>query len=256
MDSILPDDSAGNLIPESTFIYRLRDPETQEIRYVGKANNPEDRLKQHIAHSQNQAKGTHAGYWIASLRKRGLTPLLEIIEEVPFSLWQERELYWINHYLQLGHPLTNTYFGGVGVGMVPPEVRAKMAASHTGKKVPREVVEKSAASRRGRTLSPEQKAKLSAAKAGKPGPPQSPESRAKVSASKVGKKREPFSEEWRRKLGDVTRGKKQSPEHIAKRAVARRGKPLSAEQRANVSLGKKRANAIRNNPPNAPTLWD
>ena len=240
MSDIIPQDTLqGNLIPETTFIYKLIDPETQEIRYVGKANDPQKRLKQHIAHSQNQAKGTYIGYWIASLRKRGLKPLLEIIEEVSFAIWQERELYWINHYIQHGHNLVNTYFGGKGVGMVPPEVRAKMALARTGKKRSPEAVAKLIASKTGmkyKPISEEGRRNMGNSRRGMKYPP---EFGAKVAATKKGKKRDkPMSEEWRHNLGNATRGKKQSPEHVAKRIESRL-----------------RTLAMRNSPPDTPSLW-
>jgi ATP-dependent exoDNAse (exonuclease V) beta subunit len=39
----------------------------------------------------------------------------------------------------------------------------------------------------------------------------SPEQKAKISAAQTGKKRAPFSEEWRRKIGDASRGRKMPP---------------------------------------------
>lgn len=245
-----------DIIPQTTFIYKLIDPETLEIRYIGKANDPADRLKQHIAHSQNQSKGTYVGYWIASLYKRDLQPLLEIIEEVPFAIWEARELYWIEWHLQHGHPLTNTYFGGKGVGMVPPAVRAKMAAAQTGKKRSPAAIEKFIAKKTGMKYKPwseETRRNVGNSRRGRKYPP---EFGAKVAAAKKGKKRvAPMTEEWRHNLGNATRGKKQSPEHIAKRTAPRPSKKHSPEARANISRAKKRANAMKRNPPDAPTLF-
>ena len=239
MTDIIPQEPPHGNTPATTFIYKLLDPETLEIRYVGKANNPDDRLKQHIAHSRHQAKETHAGYWIASLWKRGLKPILEIIEEVPFAIWEARELYWIEWHLQHGHPLTNTYFGGKGVSMIPPETREKMRKAHLGKKPTPEQIAKRASAMRGmkyKPMSEESRRNIGNAHRGLK---LSKEAREKVAASKRGKKRVPFSEEWHRKHRDAMLGRKQSPEHVAKRTEAT-----------------KRTKAMKRNPPNLPSLWD
>jgi predicted GIY-YIG superfamily endonuclease len=34
--------------PDKTYIYGLADPTTKEIRYVGKADDPQARLSQHL----------------------------------------------------------------------------------------------------------------------------------------------------------------------------------------------------------------
>lgn len=245
-----------DIIPQTTFIYKLIDPETLEIRYIGKANDPADRLKQHIAHSQNQSKDTHAGHWIASLCKRDLKPLLEIIEEVPFAIWETRELYWIEWHLQHGHPLTNTYFGGKGVGMVPPVVRAKMSKARKGKSPTPAAIAKAADARRGFRHTPEAKEKIAAARHGKTSYTPSPEVRAKISKAHRGRKRGPLPENRKREVSEFFRGRKQSPEHIAKRTAPRPSKKHSPEARANISRAKKRANAMKRNPPDAPTLFD
>lgn len=267
-DIILPLDPQSNLVPETTFIYKLIDPETNEIRYVGKSNNPQKRLLAHVRDQSN----TYKGHWLISLRNRGLKPIMEIVEEVPFEIWAERELYWISYYLEHGHPLTNTYFGSEGIGIIPPEVRAKLSVAHKGKKVSPEAIAKTAAARRGTKHVPETIAKISAAKLGIKRAPRSeewqrklnesiqgrkhaPETIAKMSASAKNRKPRTFSEEAKRNIGEAHRGNKQSPETRAKISEAKRGRKASPEARANMSLGKKRARAMKLNPPDAPTLF-
>lgn len=41
---------------ETTFIYSLKDPRTNEIKYVGKSNNPKNRLNRHIRESKINTK--------------------------------------------------------------------------------------------------------------------------------------------------------------------------------------------------------
>lgn len=97
-----------------TFIYVLRCPITNEIRYVGKTNNPLQRFKAH----NNKARdvNTYKRNWINSLRKEGLKPVFEIIEECSIDIWKEREKYWIEFYIKEGCKLTN-YITKSGQGL-------------------------------------------------------------------------------------------------------------------------------------------
>ena len=93
-------------------------------------------------------------------------------------------------------------------GPLSPEHKAKQSAAKTGQK-----------------RTPESKAKMSAAKTGKKLGPASVETKAKMSAAHTGKK---LSSETKAKISAVRTGKKQSPEHIAKRVAAKTGqKPES-----------------------------
>lgn len=193
MDSV-PQESPQDKTSKTTFIYVLIDPETNKVRYVGKSNNPDRRLREHIRdHSKYQR---HKDHWVGALCERGLVPLLKIIEEVPLDLWAERELFWINHYMQLGYPLTNTYFGSEGVGMMPPETRAKIGAKHRGKKLTPEAIEKRSSAIRGQKRSFEAK--------------------EKIAASHRGKRRPPRSEDWQQKLTAAHIGRKNTPETLVK----------------------------------------
>src|SRR5262245_22184632 len=60
-------------------IYALRDPRTQEVRYVGKTVNPRGRLKVHLHHAR---RGTswHVSRWIRELFAEGLLPQWEVLE--------------------------------------------------------------------------------------------------------------------------------------------------------------------------------
>jgi len=88
---------------EHTFIYALTDEFTKEVRYVGKADNPEKRLAQHLKDTQNSAKWA----WIQNLSLQGRKPALLLLEKVDVKVEFERERYWIKHYWQQGHNLTN-----------------------------------------------------------------------------------------------------------------------------------------------------
>lgn len=98
------------------FIYALLDPETSEPRYVGKAKDARVRYTQHLS---DKGRKTYKQQWIAGLRKRGLTPLLEIVDCVPAPEWQNAERHYIAEYRRLGARLTNGDDGGYGGGTGP-----------------------------------------------------------------------------------------------------------------------------------------
>ena len=95
-----------------TNIYALIDPITNEIRYIGKANNPKERLKNHC--NPARYRNTHKFNWIKKLRNLQKKPILKLIEEVDINNWKEREKYWITYYREKGCNLVNYSDGGEG----------------------------------------------------------------------------------------------------------------------------------------------
>lgn len=93
---------------EKIYIYALSDPITNEIRYIGKSNNPELRLKNHLykCHIYNR----HSSKWLLKLKLRNLKPILTILEECDINNWEERETYWISKF----NNLVNHTKGGEG----------------------------------------------------------------------------------------------------------------------------------------------
>ena len=98
----------------NTHIYVLKCPITNEVRYVGKTNNPSERYKNHL--NKCRDGGTYKHNWINSLRKIGLKPIFEIIDEVDIKEWKEKEKYYIKHYRDEGCNLVNHTDGGDGLG--------------------------------------------------------------------------------------------------------------------------------------------
>jgi len=93
------------------YIYSLKDPETNEIRYVGKTTNITTRLKAHITRSRHNKY--HSARWVQSVIKRGFRPIIELVEECTEENWIEREKYWIAYYRER-FDLTNVLDGGEG----------------------------------------------------------------------------------------------------------------------------------------------
>lgn len=86
-------------------IYVLKDPTTNEIRYVGCTKNVEQRYKAHTNKARDY--NTPKREWLESLRIQGLKPILEVVEVVNDN-HLEREKYYIQLYRQQNYNLTNT----------------------------------------------------------------------------------------------------------------------------------------------------
>ena len=95
-----------------TYIYKLSDPITGKIKYVGKSNDPKKRLSDHIYNCDRTI--THKNNWVKSLLEKGERPILEILEVVDQSNWERHEIYWIEKLRDEGHDLTNMDKGGQG----------------------------------------------------------------------------------------------------------------------------------------------
>jgi len=97
-------------------IYKLIDPITMEIRYVGKTiTSLNDRLKVHIRQSKATKKHTHKEAWIKGLLNQNTKPIIELIEEVENEIWVERECFWISKLPNLTNISIGGDSGGAGV---------------------------------------------------------------------------------------------------------------------------------------------
>lgn len=94
--------------PGKTAIYVLVPPDGSEIRYVGKAVDPANRLRQHCQPSLGS--DTHKDRWVRSLLAAGKSPRMAIIEWV--DDWETAERAWISRLRADGHPLMNISDGG------------------------------------------------------------------------------------------------------------------------------------------------
>ena len=94
---------------KTTFIYTISD-EHGEIRYIGKSNNPKNRLYKHL----NEKSNIHKYNWLKAIIKRGKFPIVEILDEVPIETWNIYEIYWISQFKAWGFNLLNISSGGFG----------------------------------------------------------------------------------------------------------------------------------------------
>ena len=149
--------------------------------------------------------------------------MLEVIQEVPFDEWEQWERTYIHWYRVLGWQVVNIANGGDGGAIeMTPEIRAKISAANRGK--PKSEAYK-------------QYLRDKYAKFGHPnkGKHLSPETKAALSLALKGRKK---SEETRAKMsasgGKHLKGKKQSADHIAKCRAAKLGKKFTAEHSAKI----------------------
>lgn len=155
---------------QRTFIYALKDPRDDSVRYVGKSDDPKRRLKEHINESRSRATcNYYKVQWIRGILRNSLKPVLIILEEVACSNWQEREAHWMAQF----DTLTNLAEAGQG-GNLGVEVCRRISETLTGRKRPGLWNTASRAklsnTLKGRRLSAEHKEKISAALQGKKRP--------------------------------------------------------------------------------------
>ena len=87
-------------------IYRLIDPRTNAVRYVGRTKNMRWRRLNYLA--QRQRRTARLNRWLDELRSKSLTPVFEIIEETSLDKAAHTEVRWIQFYLNQGCDLLNT----------------------------------------------------------------------------------------------------------------------------------------------------
>ena len=88
----------------TTAIYALRDPYTDDVRYIGQSIDPTKRLREHLTDTHDTPKVQ----WIRTLLETGQRPRLEILERgLTTQQAFKAEQKWITYGQHNGWPLTN-----------------------------------------------------------------------------------------------------------------------------------------------------
>lgn len=94
------------------IIYGLQDPETNEMRYVGRTTSIIQRYRKHrIVTHQDIKENKQKSEWILSLQSKGLNPYLVILEICKQKQIVEREKAHIDYFLEKGARLLNIKYG-------------------------------------------------------------------------------------------------------------------------------------------------
>ena len=78
------------------YIYALKCPKTNVIKYIGKSHVPKRRYIEHLSKSRSdKCKSIPLYEWINELLSSNLKPVLEILEECESEIWKKKEKEWI-----------------------------------------------------------------------------------------------------------------------------------------------------------------
>ena len=191
-------------------IYVLKHPDTLEVRYVGKTvRSLSRRLGNHIANAKGNRHNKHLSNWIINILNKNKRPIIELLEECNYSVWQEREQYWISQFPNL----INLTKGGDGCpGFIQDEsTKEKLRIAMTGRKHTEEFKQNMSLRLKGKPLSEEHKANIGKANSGRKA---TEATKQKLSESHKGIKQ---SEESRKKRSETIKAwwaKRKSNEEI------------------------------------------
>ena len=122
----------GEMAGAPWVIYGLRAPGTEEVRYVGKTENPSPhrRLGVHVSQARAGRGNPHLVNWIRQILRNGGKPVQIILERGEGSGWIEAEKRWIAAYKDSTR-LVNATEGGEGLSgrQHTQETRNKIAAA-------------------------------------------------------------------------------------------------------------------------------
>ena len=96
-------------------IYTLKDPITNEVRYIGKTKRKlVDRMYSHTSNYKLKKEKSYKNSWIKSLKNKNLKPIIEELDLVEENNWEFWEQFYINLFKSWGFKLTNMTKGGEG----------------------------------------------------------------------------------------------------------------------------------------------
>jgi hypothetical protein len=103
-------------------IYGLLEPNTHEIKYIGKTINLKERVRKHLQPSK-LVKKNYKNNWLNKLIKNNERPIVVVLENCSSEEnLNDAEIKWISHYLDIGCSLTNATIGGDGGKMLPESI--------------------------------------------------------------------------------------------------------------------------------------
>ena len=94
------------------YIYALLDPRDNEVRYIGKTTNPNNRLSGHITECKKEQSTHYRAKWVKSLLKENLKPLIKFLKICPLTDFVKYETEYIQLYKS--NKLTNSDETGQG----------------------------------------------------------------------------------------------------------------------------------------------
>jgi hypothetical protein len=220
-------------------VYVLLDPRDGEARYVGVSQDVRRRFNAHMSTAKRGLNMYNVTRWIGGLLKRGLTPILCVVE-TGISDWVQAEKGWIAHLKHAGCRLVNSTDGGEGTPgrRHSMEAKTKTSLALKGHPVSTETRLKLSTLLKGRKLSAGHLANVRAAASRRIGVPRTPETKAKISASKMGHAGYFHSLEHRKKMSEWMKNRKVSAETRARLSSALMGHPgvkFTLELRAKMS---------------------
>lgn len=207
------------ILPENKHfatIYSLSCPITHNVRYIGKTYNIIRRIKEHLICNEK----SYRVHWIKNLKKKGLTPSIDIIDVVPY----DESNFWEQHYISLfkswGFKLVNSTEGGDGtIGFKHREDSKKLMSLNCRKHQTEETKRKISATLKGKT--PSNYAVFREACKKQPFPPERIEKMSIVSkelirSGKIGFKGKHHTQSAKDKISKTHKGKKIPKWHLQK----------------------------------------
>lgn len=112
-------------------IYGLYCPDTDELRYVGKALDAQKRFRVHLV---ERKLNRPVNRWVKSLTDTGKVPVMRVLESVPYEQWEEAERRLIAKYRQTCK-LLNLADGGAGPSQTKEQRKKAAKASNERQKL-------------------------------------------------------------------------------------------------------------------------
>jgi DNA-binding transcriptional regulator YiaG len=115
------------------LIYAIKNPNTQELLYVGQSSQWLIRPRQHLNHP---AANSLLRKKIEEIRQTGVEPIIEILENIQDKQQlTDREKFWISKSLSDGHDLCNFQFAGKHPASTPRRRDGKTILANSIKQI-------------------------------------------------------------------------------------------------------------------------